>query len=73
MESKLGKIDIKDIVKGLIVSAIGAALVAFQGALTVGKVDWKEIGVVALGSGVAYLIKNIFTNSDGQPFSAEKK
>lgn len=61
--SNLYSIDFKDLSKGLIV-AIGSAVVAtIQTSLQAGSLDfnWKLIGTVALGAGVAYIGKNFFT------------
>lgn len=35
--------------------------------------EWGTIGIVGLGAGVSYLIKNLFTNSKDQMFKGEPK
>jgi hypothetical protein len=34
--------------------------------------DWKAIGLTALTSGLAYLMKNLLTNSEGEFLGKEK-
>ena len=61
--SNLYTIDLKDLAKGFIV-AIGSAVVAtIQTSLQAGSLNfnWKLIGTVALGAGIAYISKNFFT------------
>jgi hypothetical protein len=61
--SNLYSLDLKDLAKGLIV-AIGSALITtIQTSLQAGALNfnWKLIGTVALGAGLAYLSKNFFT------------
>lgn len=56
-------LDLKDLAKGLIVAAGGAAIVAIQNALQTGTLNfnWKNIGLTALAAGLSYLAKNFFT------------
>ena len=53
----------RDFVKGLIVAVGTSVAVIIQSRLDSGSFDfnWKQIGIVALGSIVAYLAKNYFT------------
>ena len=74
MNSKLFSFDISDLAKGLLMSVLGALTGAISTALTNGgHIDWKITAYVAAGSGIAYLQKNFFSNSNGQPFTAEKQ
>jgi hypothetical protein len=61
--SELYSLDVKDILKGLLVSAGSAIVTTIQNMITSGSIDWKAIGSVALAAGVAYLVKNFFTGS----------
>jgi hypothetical protein len=56
-------LDLKDIGKGLIVAAGGAAVAAIQSSLSTGSLNfnWKSIGLTALAAGISYLAKNFFT------------
>ncbi len=67
-------LNIQDLAKGLIVTMLTSVLtIAYQtvsaGSLTF---DWKAIGLAALTSGLAYLMKNLLTNSEGQFLGKEK-
>lgn len=72
--STLLNLNIQDLAKGLIVTMLTSVLtIAYQtvsaGSLTF---DWKAIGLTALTSGLAYLMKNLLTNSEGQFLGKEK-
>ncbi len=58
------KLKLRDLLKGLLVSVITSVLVVIQSSLEMGNLtfNWKNIGMVAAGSAVAYLLKNFFTN-----------
>lgn len=63
---KLGK---NDFVKGLIVTVIGSALGVIYPAISAGTVVdmsvLKGAGMAGVTAGLAYLSKNLFTNSAG--------
>ena len=69
-KSQFGKIDIWDLVKGMIVAGIMGGLVSIYDILQSGILPTKEqllkAGMIALGAAIAYLIKNVFTNSADQ-------
>ena len=52
-----------DLWKGLLVAVISAVLTVIQNSIAGGTLtfNWKSIGLVALSTGVAYLLKNLFT------------
>lgn len=56
-----------DFLKGFVVAIISAVLVLIQNSIAQGNFsfEWSAIWQGALTAGVAYLIKNFFTNSDG--------
>jgi len=64
---KLGK---NDFVKGLIVAALGAALGVITPAVAAGTILSVTVlqgaGQAGLVAGLAYLTKNLFTNSQGE-------
>jgi hypothetical protein len=67
MFSKLGTIQISDWWRGMIVAIITVPLTviydtALAGALTF---DWKKIAAAALVGGIAYILKNLGTGSQG--------
>jgi len=61
--SNLYSIDLKDLAKGLIVAVGSAIITTIQTSLQAGSLsfNWKLIGTVALGAGIAYISKNFFT------------
>jgi hypothetical protein len=61
--SNLYSIDLKDLLKGLIVAVGSAIVTTIQTSLQAGSLsfNWKLIGTVALGAGIAYISKNYFT------------
>lgn len=50
----------RDFLKGLVISALTAALVLVQTSLSSGQLvfDWVQIGMAAVAGGVSYLINN---------------
>jgi len=56
-------LDFKDILKGLLMSVLTPVIVIIQQSIESGvfTLDWKSIGLAAIGGGVAYLVKNFFT------------
>lgn len=63
--SKQYSLDWRDILKGLFVSVGTSVLVIIENSISAGQFEfnWKQIGIAALGSAVAYLLKNFFTPS----------
>jgi len=53
----------RDFVKGLLLAVITSVLVVVQSTIETGslKFNWQQIGMVAIGSIVAYLVKNFFS------------
>jgi hypothetical protein len=64
---KLGK---NDFIKGLLVASLGAALGVIEPAVVTGTIFNTVVlisaGKTALVAGLAYLTKNLFTNSQGE-------
>ncbi len=67
-------LDIKDLSKGLVMAVLSSVLTIIYSTVNVGSLsfDWQSIGMAAITSAIAYLMKNLFTNSDGK-FLAEEK
>jgi len=63
--SKIYSLDKNDLLKGLLMAVVTPCLVIIQSSLDSGTLvlDWKNIGMAAVGGGVAYLLKNFFTPS----------
>jgi len=66
--SDFGKLNQFDFYKGLIVSSVSAGLNIVYQTLENGTfgVNWNTVAVVSTCSAVGYIIKNLFTDSDGQ-------
>jgi hypothetical protein len=67
--SNLYKLQAPDWVKGLVTTVIGAVLVTLEQAITTGgfsAIDWKMVGGIALTTGISYLVKNFFSDSEGK-------
>jgi hypothetical protein len=66
----IGKLSFKDIMKGFITAILSGALTGvYQVVQTGGEVNpmvLKSSGMVGVASGIGYLIKNIFTNSNDE-------
>jgi len=66
-KAQFGKIDIWDLVKGMIVAGIMGGLVSLYDILESGALPSKQqllkSGMIALAAAIAYLLKNVFTNS----------
>jgi len=66
MATSMGKLEVADFLKGLVVAVATATITAFQqffqadGHLS--SVDWKLVGGVALASALGYILKNLLTN-----------
>jgi hypothetical protein len=65
MKSGFFKLNWKDFGKGLLVTVLGAAVGAVQNGLSTGSIDPKQVGTIGASAGLAYLVKNLFENSDG--------
>jgi hypothetical protein len=76
MKSGLFKLNWKDVVKGFVVAFISSILTAVVATLQGGGLpspeEFKTVLIVGLGSGVAYLIKNLFTNDKDEILKPDK-
>lgn len=75
MNSVFLKLGVQDYAKGVITAFVSAVLTGVYTALSTipPHLDWKQIGIVGATAGVSYLIKNVFTNSEGQILAKEPK
>ncbi len=73
--SKLFSLNISDFWKGLIVAVFGAILGIIYKTVDAGSLDFNWMFILKSGllAGLAYLLKQLSTNSAGQLFSADKK
>ena len=60
------KLNWADLGKGLVMVVLGAVLALIYSWLQAGtEIDWNEVLKVALTSGLGYLLKNLFSDSEG--------
>ena len=77
MKSKLFSLALPDWIKALIMAVISAVVTYAYDAISAGTIFnvafLKGMGLAALGAALSYLIKNFFTNSQGNFVKAEPK
>ena len=76
MNSKFLSLNAQDFLKGLIVAVFGAVISLLYQLVNNGGdiftlVALQNMGSVALTATLAYLLKQLSTNSEGQPFGRE--
>ena len=65
--NKFLTLDVRDVIKGLSVSIISAVLTVILDILQKGSViDWKAVGIIALTTGISYLLKNVLSDENGK-------
>jgi O-antigen ligase len=67
-------LNIEDLAKGLILTVLTSVVTIVYNTVSAGSLtfDWQAIGLTALTSGLAYLMKNLLTNSKGEFLCKEK-
>ena len=62
-----------DFIKGLIMAVLSSVITVVYQTVEAGSLtfDWKAIGTMAITSALAYIMKNLFTNSTGKLFGKE--
>ena len=75
--SKFLSLNLQDVIKGAVVTALTAAIAVVGTSINAGRmptvVEWKISGVAAAAAAVSYLVKNLLTNSKGELVKAEPK
>jgi len=67
MFSDIFKLNLQDVIKGVIVAVLSAVLSALYQALTAQVIiDPKQLLLVGLTAGIGYILKNFLTDSDGK-------
>ena len=73
--SKFLNLNSNDLLKGFVMACLGVVLTGIYNLMSTGGVitlEWlKTIGMSGLMAGIAYLVKNAFTNSDWQILTKE--
>ena len=73
MKSRLFKLDLKDLLKGLFVAVTTGVLTFVVQSLQTGvELGWKMVVINAVIAGCSYLIKNLFTNNQDEIFKADQ-
>ncbi len=76
MKSGFLKLNASDLLKGLLVAVLTALLTGlYQLVQANSELNWitmKPVVLAAVGAGLSYLIKNLFTNSEGTVLKTEK-
>lgn len=75
MNSTFLKLGITDLVKGLAVAVFTSVLTIVYNTVQTGSLvfDWKAIITAALTAAIAYLMKNLLTNSEGKMLKKDSK
>jgi hypothetical protein len=73
MQSTFLNLNSSDFLKGLIMAVLSTVITVVYQTVEAGSLvfDWKAIGTMALTSALAYIMKNLFTNSTGKLFAKE--
>lgn len=71
MDSKMFKLNVRDVSKGFALAVITAVMTWLLQILdapgfSVYQIDWTEIGRIAFAAGVSYLIKNYLSDGQGR-------
>jgi hypothetical protein len=73
MNSSLFTLNSKDWVKGLVVAVLTAIITVVYNTIQTGALllDWKAISIAAISAALAYITKNLLTNSEDQILTKE--
>ncbi len=74
MNSTFLNLNSSDFLKGLIMAVLSTVITVVYQTVEAGSLvfDWKAIGTMALTTALAYIMKNLFTNSTGKLFAKEQ-
>jgi len=73
MNSSLFTLNSKDWTKGLVIAILTAIITVVYNTIQTGALvlDWKAISIAAISAALAYITKNLLTNSDDQLLTKE--
>lgn len=73
-QSTLFTLNTSDFIKGLLMAVLSTVITIVYQTVEAGSIvfDWTAIGTMALTSALAYIMKNLFTNSQGKLLKKEK-
>ena len=74
MKSSIFTLNKADFLKGLIIAVITAVITILYNTVQVGSLafDWKAISTAAASAALAYIMKNLLTNSEDEFLKKEK-
>ena len=74
-QSSFLSLNTKDFIKGLLLAVLTTVITIIYNSLQAGDLtfDWKSIGTTALTTALAYIMKNLLTNSNDQFLGKESK
>jgi len=74
MNSSIFTLNKADFIKGLIIAIITAVITLLYNTVQTGSLtfDWKAISTAAASAALAYIMKNLLTNSDNEFLKKEK-
>lgn len=63
----------KDFIKGLFIAVLTAVITMLYTSIEAGElmINWKAIGMTAISAALAYITKNLLTNSNGDILKKE--
>jgi len=72
-QSTLFTLNTTDFIKGLLMAVLSTVITIVYQTVEAGSLvfDWTAIATMALTSALAYIMKNLFTNSQGKLFKKE--
>jgi putative exporter of polyketide antibiotics len=72
-QSTLFTLNTTDFIKGLLMAVLSTVITIVYQTVEAGSLvfDWTAISTMALTSALAYIMKNLFTNSQGKLFRKE--
>jgi len=73
MNSSLFTLNSKDWIKGLVVAVLTAVITVVYSTIQTGTLvlDWKSISIAGISAALAYITKNLLTNSSDQFLTKE--
>jgi len=74
MKSSIFTLNKADFLKGLIIAVITAVITILYNTVQIGSLsfDWKAISTAAASAALAYIMKNLLTNSEDEFLKKEK-
>lgn len=64
--SSLFRLNLQDLLKGLVVTVLSAVIGTVLEALRAGQIDWRNVALIAITTGLSYILKQLATDSDGK-------